>query len=290
MGRGSDITIRNISRSLKINDLINKDIVVKNIIGANGGIALEELYTNSEDYDLIIYSPSLLLINLTNQTEYNYKNFTPIANFEKNWGGFAVSKESKYKNIKQIMSSLKKDPQSITVAGDSPPGSANHIQFLLAAKAAGVSNLAKIRYVSFKDGQSILNLLGGHVDLVSTKITNLYSFLKNKSVRGLAVTSPARIDDNVFGNIPTLKEEGINSTFIHWKGIIGASNMSKKEVEYWEKVINKLIHTDDWEQISLVKKNNHYMNSKEFNIFLNQTNNKYKIILEEIGMLNKVVK
>jgi tripartite-type tricarboxylate transporter receptor subunit TctC len=43
MGRGSDITIRNISRSLKINDLINKDIVVKNIIGANGGIALEEL-------------------------------------------------------------------------------------------------------------------------------------------------------------------------------------------------------------------------------------------------------
>jgi len=215
-GGGWDTTIRSVAKVLEDQDLVDVPLPVVNKSGAGGGIALSYLQDKEgEAKNIVVYSPPLLLINLTGQTPYSYKDLTPIAKLIEDYGIFAVADDSKYENIDQVMEQLKEDPGSITIAGASSPGSMDHIQFLIAAKAAGVTNLDKINYISFQEGEGIANVLGGHIDMISTGLAEVVGLLESGDVRGLAVTSKERIETSPLNKVPTLKEEGIDATFVN---------------------------------------------------------------------------
>jgi putative tricarboxylic transport membrane protein len=285
-GGGWDTTIRSTAKVLEDQDLIDVPLPVKNLSGAGGGVALADMQTKEgEARSLIVYSPPLLLINLTGQTEYSYKDLTPISNLIQDYGVFAVGKESKYDNINEVMEVLKEDPTAITVGGASSPGSMDHIQFLIAAREAGVDDLKKINYVSFQEGQALSNLLGGHIDMVSTGMAELAGLIKSGDIKGLAVTSEERIETGSMQRVPTLIEEGIDTTFINWRGIFGPPNMPEDKVKFWEDKLYKMTQTDQWNDIAV--KNGwtqKYRDSEEFASFLEKTNEDYKVILQEIGM------
>jgi putative tricarboxylic transport membrane protein len=89
-------------------------------------------------------------------------------------------------------------------------------------------------------------------------------------------------------DIPTLIEEGIDTTFINWRGIFGPPNMPEERVEFWEDKLLKVTQTEQWAEIA--KRNGwtqKYRDSEEFSAFLEKTNEEYKTILDEIGMLKK---
>lgn len=288
-GGGWDTTIRSVAKVLDDEDLIDVSLPVQNLSGGGGGVALGEMQNREGgDRTLIVYSPPLLLINLTGQTEYSYQDLTPISNLIQDYGAFAVAEDSEFENINQVMEELKEDPTSITIGGASSPGSMDHIQFLIAAREAGVENLREINYVSFQEGQAMSNLLGGHIDMVSTGLAEIAGLVESEDVRGLAVTSEERISSSIMENIPTLIEEGIDTTFINWRGIFGPPNMPEDKVEFWEDKLYQVTQTDQWAEIA--KRNGwtqKYRDSEEFAEFLEETNEDYKTILDEIGMLKK---
>lgn len=285
-GGGWDTTIRSTAKVLEDQGLIEVPLPVKNQSGAGGGVALAGMQNKKgQDRTLIVYSPPLLLINLTGQTQYSYKDLTPISNLIQDYGVFAVAKDSKYETINQVMETLKEDPTAITIGGGSSPGSMDHIQFLIAAKEAGVTDLKKINYVSFQEGQALSNLLGGHIDMVSTGMAELAGLIKSGDIRGLAVTSEDRIKTSAMQTVPTLREEGIETTFINWRGIFGPPNMPEDKVEFWEEKLHKMTQTDQWDEIA--KRNGwtqQYRDAEEFSSFLEETNEDYKDILSDIGL------
>ena len=288
-GGGWDTTIRSTAKVLEDEDLIDVPLPVQNLSGAGGGVALAEMQNREGgERTLIVYSPPLLLINLTGQTEYSYKDLTPISNLIQDYGAFAVAKDSEYENINEVMEVLKEDPTAITVGGASSPGSMDHIQFLIAAREAGVEDLRKINYVSFQGGQALSNLLGGHIDMVSTGLAEIAGLVESGDVRALAVTSEERIPTGAMQNTPTLIEEGIDTTFINWRGIFGPPNMPEERVEFWEDKLHKMTQTEQWAEIA--RRNGwtqKYRDSEEFSSFLDEVNEDYKTILDEIGMLKK---
>lgn len=288
-GGGWDTTIRSTAKVLDDEGLIDVPLPVQNLSGAGGGVALAEMQNRKGgDRTLIVYSPPLLLINLTGQSQYSYRDLTPISNLIQDYGAFAVAKDSEYENINQVMEVLKEDPTAITIGGGSSPGSMDHIQFLIAAREAGVTDLRKINYVSFQEGQAMSNLLGGHIDMVSTGLAEIAGLVESGDVRGLAVTSEERIATGAMQDIPTLIEEGIDTTFINWRGIFGPPNMPEERVEFWEDKLLKVTQTEQWAEIA--KRNGwtqKYRDSEEFSAFLEKTNEEYKTILDEIGMLKK---
>jgi len=286
-GGGWDTTIRSVAKVLEDQDLVDVPLPVVNKSGAGGGIALSYLQDKEgEAKNIVVYSPPLLLINLTGQTPYSYKDLTPIAKLIEDYGIFAVADDSKYENIDQVMEQLKEDPGSITIAGASSPGSMDHIQFLIAAKAAGVTNLDKINYISFQEGEGIANVLGGHIDMISTGLAEVVGLLESGDVRGLAVTSKERIETSPLNKVPTLKEEGIDATFVNWRGLFGPPNMPEEALNFWRNNLKKMVKTDQWNQIA---KNNGwnkaFMEPDEFSDFLKNANEDYKGILSDIGML-----
>lgn len=283
-GGGLDGTMRFLTKVLAEEGLVSVPMVVVNKPGGGQGVGLAYLQQRKGDpYTIAAFSVPLLLINLTGQTKLSYKDTTPIARLLCDYAVFAVPKDSPYKSINDVMEALKKDPKSIKVGGSSSPGAADHIQFLVAAKAAGITDLAAIPYVAFQEG-FMAALMGGHVDLGSTGFTETLGPMMSGDIRILAYSRPEPFTEGPLANIPTLKQAGIDAEFIYWRGIFGPPAMPDYAVKYLEEKISQVDKTQAWADIC--QKNGLdriYLPSKEFKAFLEKQNEEYKDILKSIG-------
>lgn len=286
-GGGWDLTIRTTAKVLKDTELVSVPMPITNKPGGGGGVNLAYMQNKKGSDSIIsVYSPPLLLINLNGSTENSYRDTTPLARLATDYGAFVVAKDSKYKTINEVMEALKKDPKSIKIGGNSSAGSMDHIQFLIVAKVAGVENLKDIDYISFQDGAATAQILGGHVDLLTTGLGDVRALVESGQLRVLAQTADKRIGENSLADIPTCKEQGIDVIFENWRGLFGTPDMPDYAVEYWQETIAKMVETTEWDEAC--KKNGWdkaYLNGKDFSQFLEKTNEEYKGILEDIGML-----
>ncbi len=286
-GGGWDLTIRTVAKVLKDTKLVDSPMPITNNSGGGGGVNLAYMQTQEGSEKLVsVYSPPILLINLNGSSEYSYKNTTPLARLITDYGAFVVPKDSKYKSIKDVMDALKADPKSVKIGGNSSAGSMDHIQFLIIAKAAGVKNLKDIDYISFQDGTATAQILGGHVDLLTTGLGDVQSLIESGDLIALAHTGAERVGEGMLAEIPTCKEQGIDATFENWRGLFGAPNMPQYAVDFWQDALAKMVETDEWK----AERAKHgwadaYMNQADFTQFLSEKNEEYKTIMDEIGLL-----
>jgi putative tricarboxylic transport membrane protein len=285
-GGGFDTTIRMVAKTLGEEKIINQPMPVVNKVGGGGAVALSYMQQKKgNNYEIVVFSPPLLLINLTGQTNLGFKDLTPIAKLIEDYGAFAVPKNSKYQTILDVMADLKKDPKSVKIGGGSSAGSMDHIQFLAAARAAGVSNIRDIPYISMPEG-SLAALMGGHIDLLSTGMAETVGAFESGDIRVLALTCPTRVQSGPLAQVPTLIEAGINTSFINWRGLFGAPGMGDNERAYMADALQKMSQTAAWKDICT--RNGWapaYMGSADFEQYLAQTNENYRVILQAIGML-----
>ena len=283
-GGGWDTTMRMVAKVLTEKGFVRKAMPVINKPGGGGGVALADINGKRDPHTIVVYSPPLLLINLTGQTELSYKNITPLAMLINDFGAFAVPANSPYQNINDLFDALKKDPKSVKLGGTSSPGSMDHIQFLHAAKAAGV-NVKDIPYIAFQGGEALAALLGGHVDVYTTGMAEIVGPLEAGNIRVLALTSPERIKSGPLAQVPTLKEQGVDAVFINWRGIFGIPNMSEEARSFMENAFRQMSETPEWAEIC--DRNgwvNVFMGASDFTAFLDKTNEEYKSLLEAIGL------
>ncbi|MDL2298724.1 tripartite tricarboxylate transporter substrate binding protein [Synergistaceae bacterium OttesenSCG-928-D05] len=286
-GGGWDTTMRMVAKVLTEQKLVTTAMPVVNKPGGGGGVALTYMQRKKGDpYELIVFSPPLILINLTGQSKLGYKDITPISMLINDFGAFAVPKNSKYKSLNEVFEAIKKDPKSVKIGGTSSLGSMDHVQFLVAAKAAGVTDLKGIQYIAFQGGEGLAAIMGAHIDLLSTGMAELVGPKESGDVKILALTSPKRIPSGPLADVPTLYEIGINAEYINWRGIFGAPGMPEAERKFMEDALKKMTETADWKEIC--ERNGWtqvYLNAAEFKSFLDKSNEETKSLLAEIGML-----
>ncbi len=285
-GGGWDLTIRTTAKVLKDTKLVTVPMPVRNNPGAGGSVhltSLQELKGN--DKTITVYSPPLILTNLNGTTEYGYKNVTPLARLIADYAVYVVAADSPYKTMTDLMDALKKDIKSVKVGGMSSAGSMDHIQFLIMAKAAGIKNLNQIDYIAFDDSAAA-QVLGGHIDLFSTGLSEVQGLIESGDLRALAQSSDHRVGEGIVAEIPTCIEQGINGTFENWRGIFGPPEMPEYAVTYWRETFAKMVKTDEWKA---ARKTNGwddaYLDAPEFGKFLEKVNEDYKAILKDIGMI-----
>ena len=287
-GGGWDTTIRLVAKTLGELQLITQPMPVTNKPGGGGAVSLAYIQRKANDpYVITVFSPPLLLINLTGQTPLGYKNLTPIARLIDDYGAFAVPKNSPYNTINDVVEAIKKDPKSVKVGGTSSAGSMDHVQFLQAMRAAGITNLKEIPFISLQEG-GLANLMGGHIDLFSTGMAETVGALESGDIKVLAITAPERVKTGPLSAVPTLKESGIDTVFINWRGLFGAQQMGNEARDIMADALKKMSESKEW--LDLCARNGWdpvYMGPDEFTAFLEKTNEEYKSILAEIGFLKQ---
>ncbi|QFT89078.1 Tripartite tricarboxylate transporter family receptor [Bacillus sp. THAF10] len=284
-GGGWDTTARMVSQTFEQENLIDKRMPVVNKPGGGGAVAWSSITKKEGDpYHLFVSSPPLLLVPLNGQSENTFEDFTPIANVIADYGAFAVRADAKWNNLNELFDDMKNDPGSITVIGVSSPGSMDHIQFVKIAKAAGV-DITKIKYVSEQDGGTLTALLNGSVDVYSAGTAETVEQVKAGKIKVLGITAEERLKGEVLEDFPTAKEQGINETFVNWRGFFGPPNMDQAAVDYYVEKFSALNKSKAWDDIR--KKygwNELFMTGEEYKDFLKKENEEMQKLLDELGL------
>jgi putative tricarboxylic transport membrane protein len=283
-----DTTARVLSKTFNETVLVKQTINIENKPGGGQTTGLSHFITNDKDnsYKLLLPSTPIVINYLRKEatSPYSYADMKPLAQLTTDYGAIVVSADSKYKDLPSLFEDLKKDPQSITFAGGSGPGSMDHLVVMLPAIKAGIDPKT-IKYTSYDaGGAAMVALLGGHAQALTTGLSETKAYLQAGKVRVLAVSAPERVGGD-FKDIPTYKEAGYDAEFINWRGLFGVKNMSPDAVKYWEGQIKALTETKEWKkELELNGWEDGYKNSEDFGKFLEDQDKVIKEVLTQLEM------
>ncbi|MBZ5752858.1 tripartite tricarboxylate transporter substrate binding protein [Metabacillus rhizolycopersici] len=277
VGGGWDLTARTIQDILISENLLDGDIRVMNKIGAGGELGWK--YTKQQkDHVLAINSSLLITNNLLGQSKLTYKDFTPIATLATEWEVVIVSKDSSISSAKSLMENLKKTPHAYKIGVSPRLGNDDQLSFVLASKQAGLPPEELEFFVYENSGQVVDALLKKQIDVATMTLSEAKKYYDLNQVKLLVISSKERL--NELPEIPTWSEEGIELVFEHWRGIMGPPNMTKDEIQFWDRTIGEMVKTEKWQQtLQKYMWNDFYKNSSETSKFLDEQAKLYEVLM-----------
>ncbi|WP_339226976.1 tripartite tricarboxylate transporter substrate binding protein [Oceanobacillus sp. FSL K6-2867] len=286
-GGGWDTTARMAAQVFSEEGIIDQSIGVVNKEGGGGAVGWSYIANfDGNPHKLFVASPPIIFIPLNGQSEYGHEDFTPIANLIADYAAFAVREDAEWESMNDLFDDMKEDPASITVVGASSPGSMDHMQFVQIAKAAGV-DITKIKYVSAQDGGGLTQLLNGSVDVYSTGVAETVEQVKAGNIKVLGVSSEERLKGEVLEDFPTMIEQGIDETFVNWRGFFGPPNMDPEALAYYEAKFKELSDSEAFAEIrDQFGWEEQYLNSEEYSQFLDEQKESLGELIEELGLGN----
>ncbi|MBB6170199.1 putative tricarboxylic transport membrane protein [Nocardiopsis mwathae] len=283
-GGGWDTLARTSARVLEEDGLVDKPVQVVNKPGGGGAIGWAYVAAAPDDpHRLFVTSPPITLVPLTDGSTYDHDDFTPIARLSTAYMAYLVPADSPIRTFGDLTDAMREDPEKVSVAGGSAPGSMDHVALAGAVNAAGLDP-EDLNYVPFDGGgEAIAQALGGHVDAAVTGASEAAGLLESGDLRALAVSSPERLD--TLPDVPTLVEEDVDYTFDIWRGVMGPGDMTDEQVAYYEKVFADMVGQDGWKAATAeLGWTDSYLGSEDFGAFLDRTREESAEILAEVGL------
>ncbi len=194
---------------------LGKAVVIVNRPGGGSAVGYTEgMQAKPDGYTLTSAVTPLTILPHQVSTAYTYKNFEPIINVVSDPSMFLVRADAPWKSLKEFLDFAKKNPDMITV-GNSGAGGGVHLVALAFEKAAGV----KFNHIPFSGGgPSVTAILGGHVNAVSVSPPEGIEHVKAGKLKIVALFAEKRFE--LFPDVPTVKEQGIDFVMGMWRGLI----------------------------------------------------------------------
>lgn len=282
-GGGSDIFARTMASSVEKNKLLSQPLVVENKPGGSGAIAFAYVAGKKKDpYFMLTAVTSFMTTPLMGKAPVSLKDFTPIANFAFDEYMLMVNPKSKYKSVKEIIADAKANPKKITVGG-TQLGSSDSICAYLVEKAVGV----QFNYIVFNGGGEVnAALLGGHIDIAVSNPGEALELFKAGKVKLLGVYSDKRLAGAP--DVPTMKEQGVNVTYVQNRGLVAPADIPADARKVLEETASKYMKTDIFKKyLADNMLSDAWMDGETFGKWLEKENDRYAIIIKDMGLIKK---
>lgn len=284
-GGSNDKTARTVERILVTNKLVPTSVTVVNKPGGGSNIAFAYVAQHAADpHYLLVGTPSLLTNHITGLGKLGHHDFTPVASLFNDYIVFAVNAASPIRTGKDLVERMKKDPKSVSIGFATTLGSHNHIAAGLLMKAIG-GNPRDLKVIAYKgSADAITNLLGGHIDLVTTAAGNVAGHVAAGKLRVVAVAANQRFK-GALADIPTWKEQGVNLVFGGWRGIMAPKGITPQQAAYWEGALRKATAAPEWK--ADIEKNfwaDDFATGEQFRKDLEKDYADMKAVLVDIGL------
>lgn len=281
-GGGNDKAARYLHKIWQDTKLV--DAIVTSKVG--GGGALAYTYTSQKVGDghfVAIAQAGLLTNHITGRSPLNLSDVTILPYIGTEPVALAVRADSPYKNLKEFVAQLKKDPSSLSISVGSTRGAVNHFTVALLAKAAGIDP-KQLKILVFDGGAvSVTNLLGGHIDAMVQAANNAIPHQQTGKMRILGISMPKRSAS--IPDVPTFREQGFDVLMDGWYAFVGPKGLREPQVAYWDAVFEKTVQTSEWKKfIEQTGWEAGYKNSKDTAVYIRKEYDEAKAILTELGM------
>jgi len=283
-GGGLDLTARSIEGALRDEKLIRDPFVIKHMGGAGGNLA--KTYINQkrgDPYYLYVESNRIYLNRIVGTTSLSYTDVTPLGRLTTEYLVWVVRADSPFKTAKDVIAKAKADPTSLTFGVGTAPSN-DQMNILRPLISQGV-DAKQVRIVVFKAGGDLMiQLLGGHVPVISTGLSEALEQVKGGKVRVIAISAPSPVPGEL-ANVPTWKSMGIDVSILHWRGLFGPPGIPAETVRFWDQTLGKMAKSESWKKmLDRHQWFDAYADSATFRKDLAQEEKVYAEILTQLGM------
>ena len=284
-GGGADLTARQMQKLLK--EKLALDFSVNVINKTGGGSSLSYVYLNLHAGDahyLALSLQPMITGPMMIAGQVAYTDMTPLAHLFNEYVGFAVRPDSTIRSGRDLVERLRKDPAAVSIGVTTALAGSNHLATVLALKAAGV-DIKKLRVLVLGGaGEAVAGVMGGHFDVIALSVAGLITYVQSGKLRGIAASGPQRLS-GAFAEVPTWKEQNVDSVYANWRGVVGPKGLSAVQVAYWDDALSRLTQTPEWrEDLARSLQDPAYLNSRDTRRFLDTQQQELRAVLVELGL------
>ena len=237
-GGGVDAAARLLGTQLQKH--LGVTVIVENKAGGSGTIGGKAVQTAPADGHTLLFSAAthVLAKQVLSAPPYDPQtDFAPVARTGTAPLLLVVAPAKPQAKLADILAAVKKEPDKWT-AGIPAAGAPSHLATLLMAKQAQL----KLSLVPYKGTQpALMDVAGGHTDLLLDSMISLLQMAKSGKVRPIAITSAKR--SSLMPDVPTFKESGLSTfDFESWYGVWAPRDTPADRIAALNAAINTATH------------------------------------------------
>jgi putative tricarboxylic transport membrane protein len=283
-GGGLDLVGRALDSVLHEAKLLAEPFVIKNMGGAGGNLAKSYIHQRKGDpHYVYVESNRIYVARIVGTTPLTYNDVTPLGRLMTEYLVWAVRADSPLKTPKDVFAKLKGSASAVTFGVGTTPSN-DQMNVLRPALSQGIDAKA-MKVVTFKSGGDLMiQLLGGHVDVISTGLSEALEQAKAGKVRLIAISAPKTLSGEL-AKVPTWRSMGVDVEILHWRGLFAPPGIPADSVRYWDATLAKMVKTDAWKKVlERYQWFDAYADSATFTRDLQRENEIYSKILLDLGM------
>jgi tripartite-type tricarboxylate transporter receptor subunit TctC len=210
----------------RLTDALGQQIVVDNRPGGNGDIGMLVVAKAPADgYTLVLgYIANIAIApSLYPKMPYDpVKDYAPVTQVATSPNVLTAHPSVQAKNLRELIALAKTKPGAVNFASTGV-ASVGHLTGELLNNLAGM----KMTHVPYKGGgQAIIDLVGGHVQVMFSGFSAAMPHIKSGKARALAVTGAAR--SPALPDVPTIAEQGFPGVeATAWYGVLAPAGTPK---------------------------------------------------------------
>ena len=281
-GGGTD----RVARMLAV--LLEKDlgqpVTVVNRTGGGGAVGHTAGSTAALDgHTITIVTVEIVMMHWMGLAKVNYTDFKPVALVNMDAAGVSVKADAPWKTLKELLDYAKANPGKLKASGTGKGG----IWDLARAgmlKAAGISVDAIPWVPSEGAAPGLQELVAGGIQVVTCSLVEARSMIEAKKVRALAIMGEKRAE--LFPEVPTLKELGLNWTMGAWRGVGVPKDTPDDIAKVLEKSLEKAVASAEFKKFmqdsgfGILWKP-----SAEYGKFMAEGDKEMGVLMKEVGLV-----
>jgi putative tricarboxylic transport membrane protein len=288
-GGGFDLTCKLAQSALVQEKLLKTPMRVTYMPGGVGAVAYNAVVAQRpSDAGTITAFSSGSLLNLAQGKfgRFDESAVKWIAAVGSSYGAIAVRSDSPYKNLKDLVEAIKANPGKVVIGSGGTIGSQDWMQTALIARAAGI-NPRELRYVAMEGGGELATaLLGGHIQVASTDISDSVPHIASGDMRILAVMSEERLPGAVVADIPTAKEQGFDVVWPVIRGFYLGPKVSDEAYAWWKTSFDQLLASENFATLRTERELYPFaMTGEELDSYVRNQVAEYKRLAQEFGLI-----
>ncbi len=284
-GGGWDGTARGTGEALTNAGLVGS-ASYENMSGGGGGKAIGYLIENADSNHgtMMVNSTPIVIRSLTGVFPHNFRDLSLIAGTIGDYAAIVVGKDSPLNSMADLLAAYRADPRGTAVGGGSVQGGMDHLVAAMVFEAAG-EDATNVKYVAYDaGGKAMAALLSGEIAALSTGFSEAVALANDGEVRILGVTADERVA--AYDAAPTMKEQGIDTSFVNWRGFFGAPGLPEETLADYQSILSSMYDTTEWEA---VRARNGWVNihnsGSDFRAFLENQEQVIGDLMKKLGFL-----